>query len=148
MNQLPTRYSNPNHSPGYQLWRVTNIWQRHMRQALKDLDLTHVQFVLLAVTVKLSELGEPTNQAHIAEAAGMDKMMASQVLRALEVKQLITRTPDAADARAMVISVTEAGFDVTCRAIVKVEEADQEFFAILGDEDRTLALMLSRLAGG
>lgn len=119
-----------------------------MRQALKDLDLTHVQFVLLAVTVKLSELGEPTNQAHIAEAAGMDKMMASQVLRALEVKQLITRTPDAADARAMVISVTEAGFDVTCRAIVKVEEADQEFFAILGDEDRTLALMLSRLAGG
>jgi len=145
MKKLPTRYSNPNHSPGYQLWRVTNIWQRHMRQALKDLDLTHVQFVLLAVTVKLGELGEPTNQAHIAEAAGMDKMMASQVLRALEEKQLITRTADKVDGRALLISVTSAGFDLTCQAIYKVEEADQEFFGVLGNEEKTLALLLNQL---
>lgn len=145
MKKLQTRYENPNHSPGYQLWRVSNVWQRHMRQALKDLDLTHVQFVLLAVTSKLCEAGEPVNQAQIAEAASTDKMMTSQVLRALEEKSLVTRTLDSSDGRAMLLSVTDAGYALVGEAIQRVEQADREFFGVLGDDEKNLAGLLQQL---
>jgi hypothetical protein len=38
----------PGASPGFLLWRVGLAWQRLMTATLKPLDLTHVQFVLLA----------------------------------------------------------------------------------------------------
>ena len=40
----------PNDSPGFLLWHATLRWQRGVAQALAPLDLTHVQFVLLAAT--------------------------------------------------------------------------------------------------
>ena len=41
---------NPEDSPGFLLWHVTLRWQRDIAAALAPLDLTHVQFVLLATT--------------------------------------------------------------------------------------------------
>jgi hypothetical protein len=38
----------PDKSPGFLLWQVTLRWQRKVTIALAPLDLTHVQFVLLA----------------------------------------------------------------------------------------------------
>lgn len=44
-----TRYPDgPATSPGFLLWHVTLRWQRAITAALRPLDLTHVQFVLLA----------------------------------------------------------------------------------------------------
>jgi len=40
----------PNDSGGLLLWHATLRWQRGIAQALRPLDLTHVQFVLLACT--------------------------------------------------------------------------------------------------
>ena len=40
----------PQNSPGFLLWHVTLRWQRDIAAALAPLDLTHVQFVLLAST--------------------------------------------------------------------------------------------------
>jgi hypothetical protein len=40
----------PNESPGFLLWHARLRWQRDIAQALAPLDLTHVQFVLLACT--------------------------------------------------------------------------------------------------
>ena len=34
-------------SSGFLLWQVTTLWQRKVRQALVQYDLTHSQFVLL-----------------------------------------------------------------------------------------------------
>lgn len=137
----------PGESPGFLLWRVTLRWQRVMVAALRPLDLTHVQFVLLASAWWLTEVaGETPTQRRLADHAGTDPMMTSQVLRALEARGLVTRGVDPDDSRARRLGVTPEGAALARRAIAVVEAADTEFFAAAGDQARLLQT-LRRLAG-
>jgi DNA-binding MarR family transcriptional regulator len=120
-----SEFADPGDSPGFLLWRVTRRWQRELTAALKPLDLTHVQFVLLASTWWLDR---PT-QRELADQAGTDPMMTSQVVRTLEKRGLVERRPDPDDARARRLSVTRRGRTLAQRAIKVVEEADRAFFA-------------------
>ena len=95
----------PNDSPGFLLWHATLRWQRGIAQALAPLDLTHVQFVLLACTWWLNEQGERPNQVAVAAQAGTDIKMTSQVLRNLERKGLVEREVDTVDTRAAVFGL-------------------------------------------
>jgi DNA-binding MarR family transcriptional regulator len=119
----------PNDSAGFLLWHATLRWQRGIAQALAPLDLTHVQFVLLACTWWLNEQGERPNQIALAAQAGTDVKMTSQVVRSLERKKLIEREVDAADTRARRLHVTKRGAQLALRAITIVEQVDSEFFA-------------------
>ncbi|MEY9930396.1 DNA-binding MarR family transcriptional regulator [Catenulispora sp. GP43] len=139
-----TGSAGPGDQPGFLLWRVTLRWQREIAAVLAPLDLTHVQFVLLACTFWLNDQGLAPNQATVAEQAGTDVKMTSQVIRTLEAKGLITREVDPADTRARRLRVTEAGADLAPRAMAAVEAADAAFF---GPVARPEAVgMLSRLA--
>jgi DNA-binding MarR family transcriptional regulator len=119
----------PNNSPGFLLWHATLRWQRGVARALAPLDLTHVQFVLLACTWWLNEQGERPSQVALAAQAGTDIKMTSQVLRSLERKGLIERELDTADTRARRLRVTKRGAQLAPRAIAVVEQVDSEFFA-------------------
>jgi DNA-binding MarR family transcriptional regulator len=119
----------PNDSPGFLLWHATLRWQRGVARALAPLDLTHVQFVLLACTWWLNEQGERPSQIALAGQAGTDIKMTSQVLRSLERKGLIEREVDTADTRARRVRVTKRGARLAPRAIAVVEQVDSEFFA-------------------
>jgi DNA-binding MarR family transcriptional regulator len=119
----------PNDSPGFLLWHATLRWQRGVARALKPLELTHVQFVLLACAWWLNEQGEIPTQVALAAQAGTDVKMTSQVVRSLERKQLIERTVDTADTRARRLRVTQRGAALARRAIAVVEQADADFFA-------------------
>jgi DNA-binding MarR family transcriptional regulator len=124
------------------LWRATLRWQRAITAALKPMDLTHVQFVLLASTWWLtSVVGETPSQRRVAEHAGTDPMMTSQVLRALEAKGLIGRAPHPDDSRARALSVTRRGAALARRAVKVVEAADAEFFAAAGDQAAVLTVL-------
>jgi DNA-binding MarR family transcriptional regulator len=125
----------PSDSPGFLLWHATLRWQRGIAQALAPLDLTHVQFVLLASTWWLNEHGDPPNQVAVATQAGTDVKMTSQVLRTLERKSLIEREVDAADTRARRVRVTERGAALAPRAIAVVEEVDARFFADIPERE-------------
>ncbi|MEU3772067.1 MarR family winged helix-turn-helix transcriptional regulator [Streptomyces sp. NPDC032472] len=135
----------PAESPGFLLWHATLRWQRGIAAALAPLDLTHVQFVLLACTWWLNEQGEQPNQLAVARQAGTDVKMASQVLRTLEAKGLIRREVDPADTRAKRLRVTDAGARLAPRAVAAVEEADARFFEPVPVAE-AIAL-LGRLAG-
>jgi DNA-binding MarR family transcriptional regulator len=134
----------PGDHPGFLLWRVTLDWQRAVAAVLGPLDLTHVQFVLLACTYWLNEQGRQPNQAMVAEQAATDVKMTSQVLRTLEAKGLILREPDPADTRAKRVRVTAAGAELAPRAMAAVERADAEFFAPVAE--REAVGMLRKLA--
>ncbi len=121
----------PNDSPGFLLWHATLRWQRGIAQALAPLDLTHVQFVLLACIWWLNDQGERPTQIALAGQAGTDIKMTSQVLRSLERKGLIEREIDIADTRARRLRVTRRGARLAPRAIAIVEEVDSRFFADL-----------------
>lgn len=134
----------PAASPGFLLWRTTLSWQRSITAALRPLELTHVQFVLLASTWWLAthdiDDGLPS-QRQVADHAAADVMMSSQVLRALERRGLLIRGPDPADARVKRLDVTAGGAALAQRAVAVVEAADAAFFGRSTDPERLLAVL-------
>jgi DNA-binding MarR family transcriptional regulator len=108
-----------------------------VRAALAPHDLTHVQFVLLASLWWLTDHGdEPPTQRELADQAGTDPMMTSQVVRKLEARGLVTRSADARDSRARRLALAAAGRRVLAGALADVEAADAAVFAALGEADR------------
>jgi DNA-binding MarR family transcriptional regulator len=134
----------PGASPGFLLWHTTLRWQRTMAAVLAPMDLTHVQFVLLASTWWLNRSGEHPNQIQVARQAGTEPKMTSEVLRTLERKALVLRAPDPQDTRAKRLRVTDRGSELAIRSIAAVEAADAEFFAPVARDDAIQ--MLFRLA--
>lgn len=131
----------PDESPGFLLWHVTLRWQREIAAVLAPLDLTHVQFVLLATSWWLNTQGEEPNQLSVARKAGTDVKMTSEVLRKLEAKGLIVRTVDTADTRAKRLRVTDRGARLAGRAVAAVEAADAAFFGNAADPAAVLAML-------
>ena len=131
--KLESAFGEADQSPGLMLWRVTNKWQATMRSALAPFELTHVQFVLLANLVWLDS-EDPVTQQALAASARTDPMMTSQVVRALEAKGLLTRSPHPHDSRARALVATEVGIALANRAIGAVEASDAQFFDLLGTE--------------
>ncbi|MFC3983246.1 MarR family winged helix-turn-helix transcriptional regulator [Streptosporangium jomthongense] len=133
--------AHPDESPGFLLWHVTLRWQREIVAALAPLDLTHVQFVLLATAWWMNSHGESPNQLSLARRAGTDVKMTSQVLRRLEDKGLLGREVDPADTRAKLLRTTDEGAELARRAIGVVEAADAAFFGATPDLSTLQALM-------
>jgi len=131
---LASEYEAADESPGLLLWQVTNRWQSAQRASLKPLGLTHVQFVLLASLVWLRADG-PVTQRQLADHAVTDPMMTSQVLRALERRKLVQRSPHPDDRRARALTATPHGRRLANEAIVAVEACDRAFFQTLPDRD-------------
>ncbi|MDP9431305.1 MAG: MarR family transcriptional regulator [Actinomycetota bacterium] len=141
---LRSEFSDADLSPGLLLWRVTNAWQAAQRAALRPFDLTHVQFVLLA-SLAWHQGESPVTQRQLAQHAGADPMMTSQVLRTLEAKGLVERRPHPTDARARALIATPPGVDLANRANAAVERADRDYFAVLGEDHPSFTRMLARL---
>jgi len=139
-----TRFSGgPADSPGFVLWHTTLAWQRRMTAVLAPLDLTHVQFVLLACMWWLDQRGSAPHQQELAVQSGTDVKMVSQVVRKLEAKGLIERTIDPVDTRARRLRITPNGAGLAVEAIGVVEDVDAEFF---GDNGADLVDVLGRIA--
>ncbi len=145
-SEFPSRFPSAEESPGFQLWRASNLWQQSVRHALTPFGLTHVQLVLLSVTAYLTQQGAEANQIQIAQAAQTDKMMTSQVIRTLQERGLVERSVQPNDARARRVSITEAGRRLLAEALPAVENADATFFGVLGEEVGTLSRLAVRLA--
>ncbi len=120
-------------SPGFLLWQVSSMWQRQINAGLKQFDLTHAQFVLLASMTWLARDDKPLTQVDLASHAKMDVMMTSNVLRTLEEKGLILRKPHPTDTRAKSLAVTGKGRELAARAVQVVEKIDSSFFSPLGN---------------
>ena len=127
-------YEEADQSPGFLLWQVTNLWQKRQRAALEPLDLTHVQFVLLAGLGWLARTSPAVTQVQLAHHARTDVMMTSEVVRTLEKKELIQRTPHPVDTRAKCLVLTPLGEDRLQQAIQIVEAVDRSFFAALPED--------------
>jgi DNA-binding MarR family transcriptional regulator len=135
----------PDTDTGLLLWQASNKWQRDLKKVLDRHNLTHVQFILLASTLRLNGMKDATTQMSIASFAGTDKMMASKVLRTLEVKRLIKRKENEADSRSMKIEITSFGKVTLSRAAVEVNKFDQSFFSSLSKKQKGFTKKLKSL---
>ncbi|GAB6012978.1 MarR family winged helix-turn-helix transcriptional regulator [Viscerimonas tarda] len=139
---------NAEDSSGFLLWQVTSLWQRKIRESLKQYDLTHPQYVLLTCLHWLKLHGQEVTQIVLSSNSKIDPMTTSIVLRTLQKKGLIQRKEDLTDTRAKKIDITEQGKEIIKKAVVTVETADKEFFALLGDTankfNETLAALIKQ----
>ena len=122
---------------GFLLWQASNAWQRQIKLALAPLALTHVQYLLLE-TLQSIPAAAPMKQSAIADAAGIDVMMTSKVLRLLLKKKLVQRRSTRSDARAFVVSLTAEGKAVLEKARTIIEKTEDDFFAKVSKKKKFL----------
>ncbi len=114
-------------SPGFMLWRSSNLLQRMQGRRLRNFAVTPGQFSFMACLVYLHQF-EPVTAARVVAYTVMDKMMVSDLVKVLERKRLLTKRPDPKDARALLIEPTPLGIDITNDAADRMESLDARFF--------------------
>lgn len=135
-------------SPGFLLWQVSITWQRQIKEKLDTYDISHAQFVILAVLLWCEETGFTPIQSFLVEKTKLDKMTVSAALKKLALKKLIKRNEHVEDTRAKSVVLTPKGKDLTQRLVKLVEEVDKAFFASVKISDqKTLIKILNALAG-
>jgi MarR family transcriptional regulator, organic hydroperoxide resistance regulator len=76
----------------FALWRSAMRWQRTVNAALRPVDLTHSQYMILDATDRcIHEKNDAVMQREIAEAAGLDESTTSSIVVRLEGKALLDR---------------------------------------------------------
>jgi DNA-binding MarR family transcriptional regulator len=135
----------PGASTGLVFIRAYNKWHTAIKRELRDVGITHPQFVVMTVLNFLSQTDEHVTQVRIAKMADMDAMSVSQIIRGLEEKGYLERTVSPKDTRANAVRLLEKGQEAVRRALPIVERIDEEFFGVLGDDEKLLRDVLHRL---
>lgn len=128
----------PEESSGFLLWQVTNLWQREIKKALEQYNITHSQFVLIASIHWFTLHKQEVTQIILSAHTKIDPMTTSTVLRTLEQKKMIIRQEHATNTRAKIVVLTETGTEIAKKAIVTVEKFDKNFFSPLGVNTKNL----------
>lgn len=113
---------------GFSLWEASNLWQKELQKRLSELNITHVQFLILKAVYELEVNHEEKTQIRIAKQARTDVMMTSKVVRTLIAKELLVRDLHAIDKRAFRISITKEGKKTLKKGIDIVSNFDETFF--------------------
>jgi DNA-binding MarR family transcriptional regulator len=122
-------------TPGFLVWRLSTRWRVAVDRALAPLGLTHAQYSVLASLLELQSGGQRPSQRALAEYTGLEPLYVSKLARALSTAGLIERAGDPADSRAVQLSLTAAGTEVTTRAVVVVRRLVAQLLAPLGGLD-------------
>ena len=130
---------------GFLLWQVSKLWQHHLTLALRDLGLASTQAVMLANVLRFSEEGLPVTQSLLSKATKVDRMTASQTLRSLEQKRLITRQSSDEDLRTHQIRLTPRGREIAFETVARLAAAHEMFFRPLKREKRQMVSYLQTL---
>lgn len=119
--------------------------QRHtaiFADGMAAMELTPTQFTAL---IKVVELGRIT-QNHLGRLSAMDPATIQGVVRRLMDRDLITRSADPLDRRAIVLAPTPAGAVLAAQAVRAARRITEATLAPLtADERRTLRSLLHKL---
>lgn len=129
-------FDKPEDSPGFLLWQTTITWQRLIKKVLDPHDISHAQFVILAVLLWLEETKQQSTQIMIARLSKLDKMTVSKSLKKLAAKGLVKRAEHEHDTRAKSVYLTAKGKKMASKLIPIVEAIDEEYFASIKQTDR------------
>ncbi|MFF9850938.1 MarR family winged helix-turn-helix transcriptional regulator [Streptomyces litmocidini] len=129
---------------GFLVWRLSMKWRVAVDRAVAPLGLTHAQYALLGSLHGMARSGRRPSQRQLADHTGLEALYVSKLARALETAGLVDRTRDPDDPRAMRLSLTEQGHDVTRRAIQVVQGLLDQMLEPLGGRDSPRAREFTR----
>lgn len=124
-----SRYAQPSDSVGFLLRQLFMAWRRRLEAGLSEIDLTHIQFVMLMGLAWLTRADRSVSQGELTRFCRCSRALASQTLSTLLRKGLIEQVEDPADRRAKQISLTRAGEKKVRQATPLLESTEAEFLA-------------------
>jgi MarR family transcriptional regulator, organic hydroperoxide resistance regulator len=142
MSKLPFGFEQPEDSPGFLLWQTTISWQRLIKKALDPHDISHAQFVIMALLLWLEGNKHDTTQTTIIKWSKLDKMTVSKSLKKLSSMGLVVRAEHEADTRAKTVVLTEKGNDLVRKLVPLVEAVDEKFFRPISGPDQQKLMSL------
>lgn len=138
----------PEDSPGFLLWQTTITWQRLIKKALDAYDISHAQFVVMAVLLWFEEHHEDPTQIAIARLSKLDQMTVSKSLKKLIAQGYIKRKESQKDTRAKWVYLTPQGKALAAKLVPIVEGIDADFFGkVSPTEQQNLIKILGSLVG-
>lgn len=146
MSNLPFGFDRPEDSPGFLLWQTTMIWQRQIKKALEQYNVSHAQFVIMATLMWFEAHHYDTTQILIVNWSKLDKMTVSKSLRKLVALGCVHRIEHETDTRAKSVSLTEKGKDMVRTLVPIIEGIDRIFFSNASEqEQKSLIHILEKL---
>ncbi|MEV2228634.1 MarR family transcriptional regulator [Streptomyces phaeochromogenes] len=131
-------------TPGFLVWRLSMKWRVAVDRAMAPLGLTHAQYSLVASLYGMHRTGLRPSQRQLADHTGLEPLYVSKLARALEAAGLVERTRDPADPRAVQLTLTDQGREVTRRAIGIVHGLLEQLLTPLGGLDGSRTKTFSR----
>ena len=147
MKKLPFGFNRPESSPGFLLWQTTTIWQRNIKKALEKYDISHSQFVILAVLMCLQLQNGDNTQKTLTEYTKLDKMTVSKSLKKLALMGFVDRFENEDDTRSKKVILSKKGIDIVNLLVPIIEGIDNVFFSrISKGEEKMLISFLRKLS--
>jgi DNA-binding MarR family transcriptional regulator len=129
-------FEQPEDSPGFLLWQTTITWQRLIKKQLDNYDISHPQFVIMAILLWFGE----AKQTLIIEQSKLDKMTVSKSLKKLVMQGLINRSEHKIDSRAKIVNLTKKGKSLVQKLVPIVEKIDEEFFGKVSKKEQQMLI--------
>lgn len=136
----------PEESLGFLLWQTMITWQRLIKKTLDAYDMSHPQFVILALLRWFEDNKIKPTQIKIATLSKLDKMTVSKAVRKLGELGYLTRHENEMDPRAKTVLLTEKGHKVIEVLAPLIERIDGNFFNNLSDDKQNqLKILMQEL---
>lgn len=120
-----------------------NLFNETEHYIKEKFDLSHSEIDVLAALYFNGKILSPTDlySATVFSSGGMTK-----VLKKLEQRDLISRSPSPQDKRSMLVSLEKAGEDITLKCLDEMVESRKELFNTLDEKEyETLKEILKKL---
>lgn len=127
---------NPQDRPGFSLWQASITWQRLINNNLQAYDMSHSQFVVMAILKWFEENSIKPTQIQIAQSSKLDKMTVSKTVRKMVELGYVTRQENDKDPRAKSVFLTEKGNKIIGILIPMVDRIDLGFFSKLSENQQ------------
>ncbi|WP_298611411.1 MarR family transcriptional regulator [uncultured Thiothrix sp.] len=134
LEDSPFKYEQADDSAGFLLWKITTLWQGKLAKVLGDFGITQTQYAILASLAWFEAKAERITQTQLVAHTKIDKMTLSKAIRRLEESGLVVRNDSALDSRAFNVGFSDQGKLLIQQAIVAIENADEEFFSCLSEQ--------------
>jgi len=110
-------------------------WRAAVDRTVAPLGITHAQYSVLASLLGMDHRGYEPSQRELADHTGLDPLYVSKLARTLEGAGMMSRRADPDDSRAVRLSLTDAGRDVTRQAVQRVGRLQEQLTEPWGGRD-------------
>jgi DNA-binding MarR family transcriptional regulator len=118
----------PDDAAGFAIWKLSLAYQRRAEASLRNLGLTHTQFVILVLSAWLAHVQGEVNHGDIAKISGVQVAQVSLMIKALRIKKLVVQHMSTEDTRVRVVTVTTAGLKLLAKAIPMMGQLQAELW--------------------